>query len=322
MISLGLFFAGVSNLLFSMLTATPLTAFIAYGSTGFFLSMIYGPMTKVVAENTEPKYATRCSLGYTFSSFFGSPLAGIFAAVMTWQSVFAVGSGILAAMGVLCFAFFTIFEKKGYVRYGKYVPAKKDGGIKVLIKHRIIKFTFISIITGVVRTTVVFWLPTYISQYLSFSPQDSAAIFTLATFVISFATFVAIFVYESLKNNMDLTVLLSFSLSALCFIAVFFIKEPVVNIIFMILAIMSSNCAATMLWSRYCPGLRDTGMVSSATGFLDFCSYMAAAVSSALFANAVSAIGWQMLIAVWFAIVLCGVIIAIPGTKLKKPTAK
>jgi len=80
----------------------------------------------------------------------------------------------------------------------------------------------------------------------------------------------------------------------------------------MILAIMSSNCAATMLWSRYCPSLRDTGMVSGATGFLDFASYMAAAASSTIFANAVSRIGWGNLILIWAVLMVAGVMTALP----------
>ena len=77
MIAVGLFGAGVMSIVFSKITVYPNAAMIVYGLTGFFLSMIYGPMTKVVSENTEPLYAPRCSLGYTFSSFFGTPAAGL-----------------------------------------------------------------------------------------------------------------------------------------------------------------------------------------------------------------------------------------------------
>ena len=80
---------------------------------------------------------------------------------------------------------------------------------------------------------------------------------------------------------------------------------------------MSSNGAASMLWSRYCPSLRYTGMVSGATGFLDFVSYMSASASSTLFANAVSVIGWSNLILVWFGLMLVAMIISIPGTRFK-----
>lgn len=314
MISGGLMLAGVTNYLFSRVGGSFSGAAIAiYGMTGFFLSMIYGPMTKVVAENTDPAYTHRCSLGYTFASFLGSPLAGVIAAYFAWQSVFVVSSITLVVMAVVGFCFFLAFERKGIIRYNQYKREKKQGGsIRVLIEHRIVKFTLISVITGVVRTSVVFWLPTYISQYLGFSSSDSAKIFTVATFIISMTTFVAIFVYERLNRDMDKTILLMFSVACCGFALVYFVKTPVLNIVLMVIAIMSSNGAASMLWSRYCPSLRDTGMVSSATGFLDFMSYMAAAVASSAFANAVSDIGWQNLILVWLALMVAGVIVALP----------
>lgn len=313
MISFGLILAGICNILFATLSGSVLLAYVSYGLTGFFLSMIYGPMTKVVAENTEPIYATRCSLGYTFASFFGSPLAGVLAALLSWQSVFTSSSAVLLIMGFICFTVFTAFEKKGLIEYNKYqTKAQKGGNIRVLIQHQIIKFTLISIITGVIRTTVVFWLPTYLSQYLGFTSETSALIFTAATFIISLAPFVAIFIYERLDNNMDLTILIAFVASSVFFLMVYLWKQPTANIVFMVLAILSSNLASSMMWSRYCPSLRDTGMVSSATGFLDFVSYMAASVSSTLFANAVASVGWGNLILIWLALMVFGIVIALP----------
>ncbi|MBQ3124663.1 MAG: MFS transporter [Clostridia bacterium] len=317
MISLGLILAGISNLIFPyMVAVNENTAMIVYGMTGYFLAMIYGPMTKIVAENTEPVYATRCSLGYTIASFLGSPLAGVVGAAMIWQSVFMTGTGALLVMGTLFFVICSVFERKGIVKYNQYDRKKGEGGgIKILIKYRIIRFTLISIITGVIRTTVVFWLPTYISQHLGFSADDSALIFTVATFVISLSAFVAVFIYERLGRDMDLTLLISFVASTVFFALTYFIGQPMVNIIMLVLAIVAADSAATMLWSRYCPSLRDTGMVSGATGFLDFVSYIAAAISSTVFANAVSEVGWGNLILIWAALMLFGVIITIPKRK-------
>ena len=313
MICVGLFGAGVTNLVFSQMAGADIPAVVAYGLTGFFLSMIYGPMTKVVSENTEPIYATRCSLGYTFASFFGSPSAGLLAAFLAWQSVFAVSSVLLFTMSIAAFSFFTVFERRGVVRYGQYKPVEKGtGNIKVLFERGIVKFTFVSILTGVVRTSVVFWLPTYINQHLGFSSENSAKIFTVATFVISFTAFIAVFVYEKLGFNLDKTVFLMFASSMFFFVLTYFVHLPVVNIMLLIFAIMSSNGAATMLWSRYCPSLRDTGMVSSATGFLDFVSYMSAAAANLVFANAASAIGWENLILVWLGLMIVGVVVALP----------
>lgn len=317
MISCGLALAGVCNFGFAISANSVMQAYIAYACTGFFLSMIFGPMTKLVAENVEPIYAPRCSLGYTFSSFFGSPAAGLLAAFLSWQKVFAFNSIMLLFMGCVVFVSFLGFERKGIIQYYKYQKQeKKAGGVRLLLKHRIIKFTLIAIITGIVRTTVVFWMPTYFNQYLGFSPEVSARIFTVATFIISFAAFIAIFVYERLKRNMDLTILLFFIISAVCFLLVYWAQFPGMNTIFLIAAITASNCSACMLWSRYCPGLRDTGMVSAATGFLDATSYLAAAASSKSFSNAVSGIGWGNLILVWAGLMVVGILVALPYRKM------
>ena len=326
MLSFGLFFAGMTNLIFSLVTvSSPDAALVIYGMTGFFLAMIYGPMTKVVAENTDPKYTTRCSLGYTFASFFGSPTAGVVAGLMSWQAVFAMGSGVLFAMAVACFGFFLLFEKKGIVKYGQFKQEKADGQkrsffetIKLLVSRQIIKFSLISMLTGVVRTAVIFWLPTYINQYLEFSEDQSTFIFSAATLVISLTAFISVFVYERLGNNMDKTILVMFTASAIFFALTFLIKTPILNICFITLAVMASNASATMLWSKYCPSLRDTGVVSSATGFLDFLSYMAAAISNAVFPGAVGVIGWKGLIAVWFGLMILGIAVALPYGKFKR----
>lgn len=319
MISIGLLMAGVSNFAFSVLPAQSIYAIVAYGFTGIFLSMIYGPMTKVVSENVDPIYVPRCSLGYTFASFFGSPLAGVIAAFFVWQKVFSISSVALGVMAVISFSCFLILERKGIVKYNQYDRKKgESGGIGILFKHSIVKFTLVSMLTGVIRTTVVFWMPTYFSQYLGYSPDTTALIFTVATLAISLSAFIAIFIYERLNRNMDLTLFLMFLLSAVFFILLFFIKSPVINIALMVLAIIASNSAATMLWSIYCPSLRDTGMVSGATGFLDFVSYIAAAISSTVFSNAVSSIGWGNLILIWAGLMAIGMVISIPKKKAER----
>ncbi|MBQ9784826.1 MAG: MFS transporter [Clostridia bacterium] len=319
MICAGLLGAGIANFVFSQITPHRELAMLVYALTGFFLSMIYGPMTKVVSENTDPIHATRCSLGYTFASFFGSPTAGLLASFLVWQNVFAVGSSVLLGMSVIGFFAFTRLERRGIVRYGQYTPPKKGvGNVGVLLRHRIVKFALISVLTGVIRTSVVFWLPTYIAQYLDFSAKRAAGIFTAATLVISLTTFIAVLIYELLGRDMHKTVLLMFCSSAIFFALTYFVSVPAINIVCLVLAIMAADGAACMLWSRYCPSLRDTGMVSSATGFLDFLSYMSAAAANLIFSNAVSVIGWGNLILVWLGLMLVGIVVALPYDKMFK----
>lgn len=329
LMSLGLALAGVSNFIFSLLNslADPrgtisLAAYIAYGATGFFLAMIYGPMAKIVSENTEQPYTTRCSLGYTFASYFGSPAAGLLAVFLSWHSVFTVSSALLVAMAVVVFVSFSVFERKKIITYGLYKKEKesenKTGSVKALFKRQIVKFSLVSILTGIVRTSVLFWLPTYFVERLSFSNQKSTVIFTVASLIISCTSFIVVFIYEKMGHNLDRTVLLMFSSSAICFTLTYFISSPYINIVLIVLAIMSSNGASTMLWSGYCMSLRDTGIVSGVTGFLDFLSYMAAATANIIFPFLIEThnYSWADIVLIWLALMIVGVLISIPYKKL------
>ena len=325
MLSVGLLLAGVINLVFPYILHLTGIARLAYGVTGFFLSMIYAPMTKLVAENTMPEYTTKCSLGYSLASYLGSPMAGAISAILSWKSVFVTSSIALIVMAVICFASIFYLEKSGVVihnRYKELKEARKEkrrflDGAKILVKRRILLFALISMLTGVVRTTVVFWLPTYFSEYLGYAPRTSAAIFTVATLAISLTVFLSVAVYKLFKQNLYSTVLVTFLASALFFLFVYLVEQPIINIIFIVLGVMSANAAATMLWSMYCPSLHDTGMVSAATGFLAFIGYVASSLSSTLFANAATTIGWGNLILVWSGLMALGVIVTLPRIFIK-----
>ena len=309
MMTLGLALAGLMTLIFPLIIKHSIGATLIYGMTGFFLSMIYAPMTKVISENMEEYMATRCSIGYTFASLFGSHAAGVLAALFTWQTTFYSSSIFLAVMAFFVVLFFTMFEKRGIIKYNTYDKTERVRiDVKLLVKREIIKFTIVSVLTGIIRTSVVFWLPTYISQYLNFSAKESAEIYTVVTLIISLTAFFAIFIYEKLGRRRDFSMLIYFIVSAIAFILCYFISSPFINIAFMVIAIMAANSAATILWSVYCPSMYDTGLVSTVTGFLDFASYMAAALANVLFANAATTIGWKNLLLVWTGIIVLGII--------------
>lgn len=317
MVSLGLILAAGSFFTIQFVTATPMLAYVLYGAVGFFLAMVYAPMTKMIAENTEPMLATRCNVAHSMASYLGAPAAGLLAMWMNWRPAFSTSCGIVVAMGVVFFLSVTAFERNGMVRYGRYTPKKESGGsVKVLLRHQILKWTVIAMLTGVVRTAVHFWLPTYIKEYLSCTGEgQSERMYAIATSALCVNSFLAVLIFEWLKRRLNLSIFLFFSVAAVCFLGAYFVWQPIVNLTLVILAMIFCNCASSIMWSRYCPSLRDTGMVSSATGFLDFCSYMAAAVSSKLFAGAVEAIGWGNLILIWVGLMGLGILTAIPSKR-------
>lgn len=314
MISGGLLGAGLCNI---ALPFAPdlLTTTVLYSVSGFFLSMIYGPMTKTVSENVKQEHAARAALGYTIASFLGSPAAGVVAMLTNWQNAFLVCGGILTGMGVISFLSFLRLEKAGLIVYrfrnDQRVPM--GVGLKRLLEHHIIKYAFVATLTGIVRTTVVFWVPTYLAQYLHFTPTVAVAIFSGVTLAMSVGPFVdTLLVYEKLfKRNRGKTVLCMFSISAAAFLLMFLWKQPVFSVVMLTLALVANGGASTMLWSTYCPSLHTTGLVSTATGFLDFMSYMGAAAANLAFSNAVAYIGWGWLILSWAGLMGIGVLVGL-----------
>ena len=173
-------------------------------------------------------------------------------------------------------------------------------------------------ITGIIRTSFVAYLSTYFCEHLNYSEDESASIFSIATLVICFTAFISIFIYERLGRNMHLCPLLYFAVSSLSFLVLYFITNPILNIAIMVVAIMASNASATILWSVYCPSMRDTGLVSGVTGFLDFLSYSAAALGSLLIPKIAAVIGWGNMPLVLLGLMLLGTLICVPHFLPKK----
>ena len=306
----GLFFAGVFNFLMPFSSSVILTTVI-YAVSGFFQSMIYSPLMRVVAENTLPKYASRCSLGFSVASFLGTPVATLLAAFFNWKYAF-FGAGIfMMFLGFVCFVFFTYFEKKGVIVYKEKVKGEKQKtDVVLLIKRGIIIQTIVAILTGIVRTSVVFWIPTYLVEYLNFSADGAGVVVSFATIMKSMSPYFGVLlIYERFfKRRSNSSTAFMFLIGMVGFLGMYFFPNPVINIVFMTVALLLSGCASSMVFSVYCPSLYDTGMVSTATGFLDACSYLGAALANFLFANAITSIGWKNLILVWSALMLVGLI--------------
>ncbi len=308
MIAAGICGAGICCLLFGRCIGLPLLATVIYGAMALCLSMVYGPIVKLVAENMNEVHAVRASTAYSFSSHFGATVAGLAAAALPWRNVFLLCAAVMLAMGLGCLALFTVFEKKRLI--GPPAPREKEslaGGVKRLLDREILRFTCISIITGIVRTSVIFWMPTYFSEHLGFSARASAELFTAGTLIISVSSFAAVFLYEKLGRKRDPALLLSFALSAGFFLLMLTGGSPFLNAACMIAAVFCGNMASSVQWSVYCPSLNDTGLVSTATGFLDFASYIGAAVSSRLFSTAIESLGWNRLMLIWAGIMALGI---------------
>lgn len=316
MITAGLGIAGVSTL------AVPLfeNRFIhiaAFSAIGFGLSMLRGPLMKIISENTSPSHARMICTLFCMAGFAGPLLASLLSLFLKWRAVFAVTAAFTAVMAILSAAVITALEKRGEIIF---TPQKTAGIREMLEVFRLKDFIFfmtVSAIGEISSTSITFWIPTYVNERLSISAEAASAIYSVISFSTVLSPFITLLLYEKILRDSIKIPLLMYSLSAVLFIGVRFISSPYINISLFLAARVAASCAAGTVWNAYIPSLAKSGKVSSANGVIDAAGYAAASLANLLFSSLVGRLGWNGIIDIWYIIMLIGAASAMIKLKLR-----
>lgn len=281
---------------------------LCFAVLGFALSMVRGPLMKIISENTKPNYARTICVFFSFSSFAGPLVASLFAFVFDWREAF-VAAGILGiVMAVCAYVVLSIMERKNMLSYRS---AKGRGFGGFLDVFKIEKFAYYLVVACLVEigaTSVSFWIPTYLTESLAFPKATANMIFSGISVARAFMPFVALVIFRLTKERAVLMMRFSFSITAVMFAFMMLAGNKWLSIGLLVLALMSLSCSSALLWSIYIPGLGKTGKVSSINGILDCIGYVAAAASNILFAGTMKSIGWNGIFVLWAAIGVIGVV--------------
>ncbi len=307
MVASGLFASGALCMLFPFLPFDWLRV-ICFGCLGFSLSMLRGPLVKIISENTSKNHSRVICTFFSCASFAGPFFAGFLSVLFDWKYTFFVAGCITFIIAVTALSVLTFFERKGYITY---TTGKHQGVRGVLQVFRIEKFFFYMVIGAVVETSITavsFWIPTYLTEQLGFASDAANTIYAVIFFFKGMMPFVALFLFRVLKENDILLMRTSFSLAVLLYVGVVFLSDPWVNVVLLAFALMAVGCASSLLWSIYIPGLGKTGKVSSINGILDCTGYIVAAICNAVFGFVAQYLNWTGVVMIWGGIALVGVI--------------
>lgn len=278
-----------------------------FALNGFGLSMLRGPLMRVISENTLPKYARNCCVGFSVASFLGPLAAGVLAAALSWRAVFMTVSAVTFAMGAASFLILTYFENHGIIiKRTAHEERQRIGLTAIFSLKGFLLYMFVGALTEIVGSSVSFWIPSYISEYLRFSPSESSMIYSVISVLKAFSPFLCMFIFTKLGENEMLLMKIMFFVSAAAFAAMNFSANMWFCLAVLLVALTAAGCASTVLWSIYIPSLRDSGCVSSANGFLDFSGYIAASAANMFFADTAQTMGWKTLVVIWAALMFAG----------------
>lgn len=307
MVVLGIWIAGLSLILFPFIDLK-IIQILSFAIFGFGLSMVRGPLMKIISENSTPYHARNICVFFSFASFAGPMIATIFAMMGDWSLVFIMASVVAMTCALAAYIVLSILEIKNQI---SYKTSKGQGLSSILSVFKIEKFPFYMVVACLVEISVAsisFWIPTFLIENLDFSKNFANVLFTVISLIRSLMPFVALAIFRAIKKKDIAFMRVAFFVAAVMFAGLLISVNKWMSLIVLILALMSMSCCSALLWSIYIPGLGKTGKVSSVNGVLDCTGYIAAAITNIIFANVMSNIGWNAVIIMWSSIGVIGVI--------------
>ena len=281
--------------------------FAAFALIGFGLSMLRGPLMKVISENTAATHARMICTLFSMAGFAGPLIASLLSIFFEWRAVITVTGIISVFITVASVTVISLLEKRGEI---KFTPKKEKGVLNSILSvfklEDFFFYMFIRAIGEIAGSSITFWIPTYTTEHLGFSGDAASTIYSVVSLTTLFTPFITLVIYEKLIRNGVKLALVMYVLSAVFFIAVRFTAAPLVNVIMLIIAKMAAAAASSIVWSAYIPGLARSGKVSSANGVIDAAGYAMASLANVIFSGSVSRLGWGGIVNMWYIIMLIG----------------
>lgn len=326
MVSLGLFLSGIVIVL-SSCTVSPVVGGMCWAACGFLLSMLWGPLAKVIAENTTAQTGRLLMTALTAASIVGTMIAYLISSAASaqhqWRWAFYLTGIVLVLTAILWFIVLHIWERKKYLCTIRMTSSTVKGIaplFSLLRRHQLFPILLMTIINGIVRNAVAFWIPTYITEQFQVVPATSSAITSVLPIFNLIGTFLGLKLLKKCKENEYEVSILLFAVSMAMFFLMSLTRSHyfILTIIALFLANAAMASACNMVFSVYCLRFRQTGRVSAITGFLDAVSYLFAALASPIFSVVVSKTNWNTTVFIWGLLTAIGMFAAMAAYKSEK----
>lgn len=313
MITLGLFCAGVLLIAFPH-TQSPLFGILSWGACGFFCSMLWGPISRMIGENTHPVagqlLVTLMTVASTVGSLATQALAVVCGILDEASFAFYACGGFLCFISLLAFFYLWHLERCGVVRVGLLTEeraGKRSGGWG-FVTPCFICMMLATMLNGIVRNAVSFWIPTFLAQYLGYSSELAAGLVMALPFFNILGMFLTLGVLHRTKRDEKLVCFGCFLVCVPLFLGLYVFRGALAlcSVIALFLASGVMMGACNLVFSVYVLRFHKTGKLSGISGFFDFSSYLSASAASLFFAELMTGGNWNGLILCWTLIAALG----------------
>ena len=302
-ITLGLVVSGLSNIAFRMFPVFPLML-LAWSANGYFQSMLWGPLLRVLAEYVPAAKLYRAmflmSTSPIIGSFFSYILIGHVAVSFGWGAAFVVPGIVLIAMAVLWYFGAANYTGKTEGHEKKYTTVKNEIAVKrnimgFIVHSKLYLIIVFGILIGIVREGLVLWGPSIFTDFFSHDMNRMLFIMSLMPLINLFIVTVSGILYKTIMRNENHVIMLFLVLTILSSLLIWRLQNVSVSMmIFFFYSLMASISAISNMLTCYIPfNFKEDGRVSTSAGIIDSALYLGAAIAGPLIGSTSELFGWN-----------------------------
>lgn len=310
-----------------------LTVLLLWMVNGFLLSMLWGPIVKCISVWFSRSQRNRVAMGMSMSMIGGYLLSwgvvGAIVSVTSWSWAFwipgivTIGYSVIWVVNMKNHPREVGLEVQDSAEAGDAVPAAAERGsvslFHIIRESKLYLVAIACVAQGVIKDGITLWTPSFLQDVFHLSQEKTAFFSVIVPLVSILGIVIAGWLNKTFKEKEKVPVMLLLACTAVFCIIMFYFSGVHLYLDILLLSLSSSLMygANTLLLTIVPLNFSRFNKVSGIAGFLDFCSYMGAALSGFLTGFIVDSAGWKYMMVMWAALAFLG-IISILASYLKK----
>jgi OPA family glycerol-3-phosphate transporter-like MFS transporter len=326
---IGAFLIAISNLLAGFAKNLPLLVII-WSVHGFFQSMIWGPMIRILTnwyeESSRGKVATAISTSMVTGYFLAWGLIGPIMSTWGWKFGFWV-----PGFTILLYSLFWLSGIRDSPNHQKiFTPDSLQTErnahaipFRKLIKKTNLHYVILACVSkGIVKEGITLWGPLLIMEQQGIGIESSYLLILVIPVMNLIGILLTGWLTNKLNNNDSLIISISFATAGLaCYGLIFFGHNSVLlSVILLGVASAMLHGANTILMGSIPMKFKKYNRTSAVAGILDSISYIAAGISITLSGVIIDLHGWNGVLLFWVIALFGGLFAMAKYSRAEKKT--
>lgn len=296
---------------------------LLWSMNGYFQSMIWGPLMRILSEQYDQKHNAKISTGMATSMVTGYITSWVVFGraflYSPWQAYFWVPA--IMALGTGMIWLYLIRENKNVLIKNERALRERGALLRLFNKERIWVVAFVCLCLGLIKESLSLWAPLLFTEMLNIKAEDSV----LLIIIIPLANFAGIWftnrLIKRLNGNVKKTLFCLFAIACTCSVSLYLVYSISVAASILCIAAVSAMMYGcnTILLSFVPISFGRHNIVSTLVGVFDFSSYVGAAISSVLLGFALASQNYYTVFAMWIAVLLLAICVT-PFFRLSSST--